>query len=68
MHCYIYASDNRKKGETTVKLILIQPDENGLIDKLAKRINLKPNEKRTRTQIIAQDLTVIDLSEDLSLL
>jgi hypothetical protein len=51
--------NNRKKGEDKIKVTLSQDSENGLIENLSNLINLKNNEKRSKRQIIEQNLELI---------
>ncbi|MDH7447554.1 hypothetical protein [Aquimarina sp. 2201CG14-23] len=56
--------DYRKKGNDTIHLIISQENENDLVDKLAKSIfPIRENERRTKRQIIEQNLEIIDISE-----
>jgi hypothetical protein len=58
---FINETENRKKGQDKIKIILSQDSENGLIDKLAIVMNIKENEKRTKRQIVEQNLELINL-------
>ncbi len=53
--------ENRKKGENKIKVIISQESENKLIDKLSNVINIKEGERRTRRQIIEQNLELINI-------
>ena len=53
--------NNRKKGEDKIKVILSQDSENGLIENLSNLINFKDNEKRSKRQIIEQNLELINI-------
>jgi len=49
------------KGESKIKAILSQESENELIEKLSNVINMKEGERRTRRQIIEQNLELINI-------
>jgi len=61
INCYLEASENRKKGQITAKVVISQNEENGLLKKLEEKINLRENEKRTKRQIIAQNIEIINI-------
>lgn len=61
LRIYLNEIENRKKGEKKIHLILSQENENGLIEKLAKVIDRKDNERRTEVQIVAQNLERINI-------
>jgi len=61
LRIFLNEIENRKKGEDKIKVILSQDHENGLIDKLSIVMNLKENEKRTKRQIIEQNLELINI-------
>ncbi|MEM6297538.1 MAG: hypothetical protein AAF740_02510 [Bacteroidota bacterium] len=63
LRIYLNKVENRKKGEKKVHLIISQESENGLIEKLAKVISKRENERRTEKQIVEQNLEVIDIAE-----
>ncbi|MFD2561858.1 hypothetical protein [Aquimarina rubra] len=63
LRIYLNEIENRKKGEKKIHLIISQENENGLIEKLAKVINVGENERRTEKQIVEQNLEIIDISE-----
>jgi hypothetical protein len=56
---FINEMENRKKGQEKIKIILSQENENGLIDKLSNVMNIKENGKRTKRQIVEQNLEMI---------
>lgn len=58
---FIHETENRRKGEDKIKVIFSQNSENGLIDKLSHIITLKESEKRTKRQIIEQNLELINI-------
>lgn len=58
---FINEIENRKKGENKIKVIITQDVENGIIDKVSNIINTKENEKRTKRQIIEQNLELINI-------
>jgi hypothetical protein len=58
---FLNPTENRKKGEDKIKVILSQSSENGLIDNLSNVINMKEDEKRTRRQIVEQNILLINL-------
>lgn len=60
---YLLAIENRQKGQTTIKLVISQQEENGLITKLAEVLPVKEQDKRTKEQVVLQSLAVVDLSE-----
>ena len=51
-----------KKGMKFPHLIITQQNENGLIKKLGNTIQYNTNNKRTREQVVSQNLKLIDLS------
>ncbi|MDH7448424.1 hypothetical protein [Aquimarina sp. 2201CG14-23] len=56
--------DYRKKGNDTIHLIISQENENKIVDKLANSIfPIREKERRTKTQIIEQNIEIIDISE-----
>jgi hypothetical protein len=59
---YLEEIQNRKKGKKTIRLIISQENENGLIDKLAEEIHIKDNERRTKKQIIEGSLEIIEIN------
>ena len=61
LNCYIEASENHKRRQKTAKVIISQDTENGLFEKLENKITLRKNEKRTKRQIIEQNLEIIIL-------
>jgi len=63
LRIYLNEIENRKKGEKKIHLIISQRDENGLTEKLSKVIYLRETERRTKKQIIEQNLKIIDISE-----
>ncbi|AFM02760.1 hypothetical protein Fleli_0271 [Bernardetia litoralis DSM 6794] len=59
----INETEYKKKGNDTIHLIISQENEDGLIDQLANSIFPKrDNERRTKRQIIEQNLGIIDIS------
>lgn len=58
---FIKEIENRKKGENKIKVIITQDVENGIIEKVSNVINTKENEKRTKRQIIEQNLELINI-------
>jgi len=63
LRIYLNEIENRKKGERKTHLIISQESENGLTEKLSKVINIRENERRTKKQIVEQNLEAIDISE-----
>ncbi len=61
LRIFLNETENRKKGEDKIKVIISQDIENGLIDKLSNVIYMKENEKRTKRQIIEQNLELINI-------
>ncbi len=61
LRIFLNETENRKKGENRIKVLLSQDNENGLIDKLSNVINMKEYEKRTKRQIIEQNLKLINI-------
>ncbi len=51
-----------KKGMKFPHLIITQQNENGLIKKLGNIIQYNTNNKRTREQVVSQNLKLINLS------
>ncbi|QQV01341.1 MULTISPECIES: hypothetical protein [Chryseobacterium] len=58
---FLKETENQKKGENKIKVIISQESENKLIDKLSNVINIKEGERRTRRQIIEQNLELINI-------
>ena len=58
-------TENRKKGKETIHLIISQESEDNLIEKMLENelLFIRENEKRTRIQIIEQNLKIIDITE-----
>ncbi|WP_348712087.1 hypothetical protein [Tenacibaculum sp. 190524A05c] len=63
MKIYINEIENRKKGEKKIHLIISQENENRLIEKISKVIPTRINERRTKYQIVQQNLETINISE-----
>lgn len=61
LRIYLNEIENRKKREKKIHLIISQTNENGLINELSEVINIREGEKRTRKQIIEQNLEIIHL-------
>lgn len=61
LRIFLNETENRKKGKDKIKVILTQDSENGIIDKLSNVINMKEHEKRTKKQIIEQNLELINI-------
>lgn len=61
---YVNAIENHKKEAKFNHLIISQDSENELLNMLSDVIHIKENERRTKTQIIAQNIEIIDLSEN----
>ena len=61
LRIYIDEIENRKKGEKKIHLLVSQNEENGLIDQLAQKMYVRDNERRTRRQIVEQNLSVITI-------
>jgi hypothetical protein len=61
LRIYLNEIENRKKGEKKIHLILSQENENGLIEKIAKVIDKRDNERRTEVQIVEQNLEKINI-------
>ena len=63
LRIYLSKLEKRKKGEKKIRLIISQESENGLIEKLAEDLfYIRENERRTKLQIIEQNLGVVDIS------
>ncbi|WP_420573455.1 hypothetical protein [Kordia sp.] len=60
---YINAIENHKKGEKHIHLIISQDSENEIVSEISETIFIQENERRTKIQIMAQNLEIIDLSE-----
>lgn len=60
---YIDQIENRKKGEKKIHLIISQPIENGLIEQLSHVMPVRDRERRTKKQIVQQNLAVIDMQD-----
>jgi hypothetical protein len=63
LRIYLNEIENRKKGEKKIHLIISQESEYGLIEKLSKVIDIRANEKRTKNQVVEQNLEIIDISK-----
>ncbi len=63
LRIYLNEIENRKKGEKKIHLIISQESENGLIEKLAKVIDIRENERRTEKQVVQQNLEIINIQE-----
>ncbi len=61
LRIYLNEIDGRKKGENRIHLIISQESENGLTEKLSKVIKIRENEKRTRRQVVDQNLQIVKL-------
>ena len=59
---YTSQVQNQKKGEKTIRLIITEKSENGLIKKLQEDIFVDVNEKRTKKQVVDGSIEVIDLA------
>jgi len=59
---YINQIENRKKGEKKVHLMVTQEEEENLIDKLCKKIEIEEYQRRTKRQIIEGSLQIIDIT------
>lgn len=56
--------DGKKKGEERIHLIISQKNENGLIDDLISFIDIKKSEKRSKRQVIKQNLELYSIEEN----
>ena len=56
---YLNELENRKKGEKKIHLIISQENENGLLNELSEALLIRENEKRTKRQIVEQNLELI---------
>ncbi len=68
---YINAMEEKKKGEDCIHLIISQQSENGLIEQLTKEFFFhsdREKERRSKRQIIEQNLKIIDIEEEKILL
>ena len=63
LRIYLNEIENRKKEEKKIHLIISQESEDGLIEKISKVIQSRINERRTKKQIVEQNLEIIDISE-----
>jgi len=63
LRIYLNVIDGRKKGQKKNHLIISQENENGLIEKLSTVINVRENERRSKRQIVDQNLEVININE-----
>ena len=63
LRIYLNEIEGRKKEEKSIRLIISQENENGLIEKLSKIVSLRENERRTKKQVVEQGLKIIDISE-----
>jgi hypothetical protein len=61
LRIYLNEIGNRKKGEKKIHLIISQESENGLTEKLAQVIDIRENERRTKKQIVQQNLEIINI-------
>ncbi len=61
LRIYLNEIENRKKGEKKVHLIISQENENGLIEKLARVIDKRDDERRTERQIVEQNLETLEI-------
>ncbi len=56
--------DYKKKGKDAIHLIISQENEDNLVEKLANSLfPIRENERRTKKQIIEQNLKIIDISK-----
>ncbi len=60
----INQTDHKKKNEQAIRLIISQDTEGNLIELLENFIELRENEKRTKAQLIQQNLKIIDIKKD----
>ncbi len=63
LRIYLNEIENRKKGEKKIHLIISQESEDGLTERTSKVIQSRINERRTKKQIVEQNLEIIDISE-----
>jgi len=63
LRIYLNETDGHKKEQKKIHLILSQESENGLIEKLSHVVDGRENDRRTKTQIVEQNLELIDISE-----
>lgn len=61
LQTYLAEVENRKKGQKIIHLIISQPHEAGLVDKLCEVIRLKENEKRTERQVVEGSLSIFEM-------
>ncbi|MEM6684344.1 MAG: hypothetical protein AAF617_01000 [Bacteroidota bacterium] len=63
LRIFINENESHKKNEKKIHLIISQQEEDGLINKLSEVIHYREKERRIRTQVVEQNLKIIDLSE-----
>jgi len=61
LRIYLNEIENQKKSEKKIHLIISQENENGLTEKLSKVIDFRENERRTKKQIVEQNLEIISI-------
>lgn len=61
LRTFLNISEQRKKGDKTIHLIISQESESGLMLKLSEVICIKENDRHTRKQIVEQNLKIIEI-------
>lgn len=61
LNTYLNELESRKKGKKKIHVIFSQPKEDGLIEELSNFFEPKKNDKRTKRQIVEQNLCVFNL-------
>ena len=57
----------RKKGDKTIRLIISQENEDGLIENLSEEIRLNENEKRTSVQVTLDCIELIEVAYEMNI-
>ena len=63
LRIYLNEIENKKTNEKKIHLIISQENENGLFEELSNVINLREKERRTKKQIVEQNIEVINISK-----
>ena len=61
LRIYTTLNDTSKKGDKTVHVIITLESENNLLDKISEVITLSEKERRTKKQVVEQNLAIITL-------
>ncbi len=59
----VYALDQMKKQEHNVRLIITQEDENGILEQLSASLHVAEKERRTKLQIVMQNIALLNLDQ-----